>query len=342
MRKFLIVFLVLFWASARGQAISGFVYDSESKQPLLGASVYFDGSSVGTVTNENGFFRLEPKIETTASLIITYIGYSSATIEYYDLDDNLKIGLKVDVFEIPEVIVKSDPFSRRQKLELFRKEFLGDAEIAEDCKILNEDDLELFFNSSDNTLLAHAKKPLIVENGYLGYKIKFDLREFRVAFRSRSLVRLDNIFTTLIKGYSFFQDVSESNDEFKFVSRREKVFEGSIQHLMRNIWNQNWTDNKFKFVLGKKTVLPAEVFKVSSGSALENKKVELPEKKVVVIFKKFFNYRSTLNLISEKKFYIDKYGNYYPYNNVVIGGYLSSSRIDKLLPFDYEYKRPSN
>ena len=326
--------------SILAQGISGAVYDIETNEPLEGASVYLNGSSFGTITNKKGQFRLEPKVESTASLIVTHIGYQSVNIEYHHLGEVLKIGMSIEVFEVPEVIVSSDPFSRKQKLELFRKEFLGDFGPADNCSILNEDVIELYFNATENKLFAYAKEPIIVENEYLGYKINFDLREFQVSFRRKSLERLDNIMRTTFRGYSFFEDFTNSNE--KFLVRREKIFHGSVQHLMRNIWNQNWIDERFKVKLNHKTRLPHEIFKVSAGTKLENKRVDLPEKMVVVVYKNVLNYRSTMTLLGESHFFIDKYGNYYPHNQVLIGGYLATYRLGDLLPFNYENGQLSN
>lgn len=332
MRIFLFFFLLT--VSIQGQSISGIVYDIETKQPIVGASVYLDGSSFGTITNEKGAFSLQTKLESTAALIITHIGLSSVKIDYFDLGENLKIEMREETFEIPEVIVTSDPFTRKQKLELFRKEFLGDSKESKRCFILNEDTLELYFNSEENTLSAYAREPLIVENQYLGYRIHFDLREFQVSFRSKSLVRLDNIIRTIYVGHTLFKDLT-INDK-KILVRRENVFEGSIQHLMRTIWNQDWAASNFNVRLKNKLMAPREVFNVSIGTALENKKVYVPEKRVVVIFRKIFNYRSTLTMLGEKHFFVDKYGNYFSNKQVLIGGHLSSLRVSEMLPFDYQ------
>ncbi len=58
-----------------GQEVLGYVFDSKTKEPLPGASVYFDGSSMGTITNLDGQFKLQSTIKTHATLIISHLGY---------------------------------------------------------------------------------------------------------------------------------------------------------------------------------------------------------------------------------------------------------------------------
>ena len=59
--------------------ISGFVRDSESGEPLLGASVFSKFTATGTITNGYGFFSLQVP-EGNNQLQISYIGYSDTLI----------------------------------------------------------------------------------------------------------------------------------------------------------------------------------------------------------------------------------------------------------------------
>jgi len=56
--------------------ISGYVYDRETGEPLIGVSVYTDSQNYGTFTNHAGYFYMNvPKIDTTAMLYFSYLGY---------------------------------------------------------------------------------------------------------------------------------------------------------------------------------------------------------------------------------------------------------------------------
>ncbi len=49
----------LLWnAVGTAQLIKGQVLDALDNTPLMGVSVYFDGTSIGTITDESGIFEL--------------------------------------------------------------------------------------------------------------------------------------------------------------------------------------------------------------------------------------------------------------------------------------------
>ena len=76
------IFLLLFFTpfiffSQTDGTLNGYVYDSESEMPLLGANIIIEGLKKGAVSDENGFFEIlniDPK---TYNLIVSYVGYQS-------------------------------------------------------------------------------------------------------------------------------------------------------------------------------------------------------------------------------------------------------------------------
>ncbi len=61
--------------------ISGTVYEivDGNKQTLFGANVYWENSSVGTISDMNGNFKIN-KVNSTDKLIVSFIGYNTDTI----------------------------------------------------------------------------------------------------------------------------------------------------------------------------------------------------------------------------------------------------------------------
>jgi len=335
MKYFIIVFTLLSFQGLFSQALSGKVYDSKTELPLEGVSLYFDGSSIGTVTSKEGYFSIDPKFNSNAFLIVSHIGYKTENISYEELGKDLRIGLSEDLFELQEVTLVSDPFTRKQKLKVFRKEFLGETKAAKNCQIKNEDALDLYFNSNDNTLNVYAEKPLIVSNNYLGYTLRFDLRNFKINFRKKSLERKDNMESTILLGHIFFEDISEK--EMKFLERRKDVYQGSIQHFIRTLWNQNWLNETFEIRNGYLKMGFLDALTVYGGSDLYTKRVLFKLKELSIKHKKgIFNYWSILKILSEHAVTIDKYGNYTPYLSLEFSGFMGSRRVGDLLPLDYE------
>lgn len=336
MKYFLIAILFLLFSQATfSQAISGSVFDAKTGEKIVGASVFFASTSIGTITNEEGYFSIDPKFNSNTYLVITHIGYKTFTLGYQDLGQNLKIPLVEEFFEIPEVVLISDPFTRKQKLEVFRLEFLGDSDAGLNSKIVNEEDLELYFNSKTKTLSVHSKEPIIVLNDRLGYEIQFNLVDFQILFRKRSLDRIDNIISTIIYGYPFFKDISKS--EKAFLDLRNRAYLGSIQHFMRTIWNQSWADESFEFYHNLAKIDAKEALTISAGADIFTKKVSFKWKKLNLTYKKGpFKHWSTLNLFAGNTITIDRYGSYMPYLQLKFGGEMSDDRIGDLLPLDFE------
>ncbi len=66
---------------------------SKDGETLIGATVQWEGTNIGTVTDENGNFSL-PKMDTTASLLIQYVGYEPALIEITPKQDTAFIKIE--------------------------------------------------------------------------------------------------------------------------------------------------------------------------------------------------------------------------------------------------------
>ncbi|HYA12730.1 MAG TPA: carboxypeptidase-like regulatory domain-containing protein, partial [Syntrophales bacterium] len=65
--------------AASSATIKGKVYDSESKDPLPGATVIIKGTSIGAATGLNGDFEIASAPSGMHTIIISYIGYASDT-----------------------------------------------------------------------------------------------------------------------------------------------------------------------------------------------------------------------------------------------------------------------
>jgi iron complex outermembrane receptor protein len=58
-------------------SLSGFVYDKETKSPLVGANIYFPALKKGTVSTETGFYTLDNIADGQHTLSVTIVGYAS-------------------------------------------------------------------------------------------------------------------------------------------------------------------------------------------------------------------------------------------------------------------------
>ena len=76
-KTILILFMTLSWAYLSAQnTLSGYVYDTDSREPLIGATVFDSLSQTGTTANEFGYYRLFIKKQ-NALLRVSYVGYET-------------------------------------------------------------------------------------------------------------------------------------------------------------------------------------------------------------------------------------------------------------------------
>ena len=59
--------------------INGKVIDNKSLLPLEGATILVDGTSIGVISDSNGFFTIENIPPQTYNLTASYLGYASQT-----------------------------------------------------------------------------------------------------------------------------------------------------------------------------------------------------------------------------------------------------------------------
>lgn len=80
MKKNLFMAGLLFPIGLSAQSISGSV-SNDKNEPLMGASVYWLGTPIGTTTGNNGEFEISIKDISNKKLIASHVGYTSDTLE---------------------------------------------------------------------------------------------------------------------------------------------------------------------------------------------------------------------------------------------------------------------
>jgi len=128
--KYLFVIVILFCGFGYGnaQTIKGIVCDKDTKEPIPYVYVYLDGTSVNTLTDTLGRFRLETKSMINTKLVLLQVAYETYIIDqpFKELPDTLFLTEKVTSLGEVEVAAsgKPDPFTRDQKMRAFREQFL--------------------------------------------------------------------------------------------------------------------------------------------------------------------------------------------------------------------------
>ncbi|RZK10930.1 MAG: carboxypeptidase-like regulatory domain-containing protein [Flavobacterium sp.] len=352
------LFFILFSISLHSQVIEGRILDSKTQESLPGATVYLDGTTISTITDENGNFNINTR-SSNATLVVSFIGYTTYRLEnpLQYVNKKLKVLLVEQSINLDEVVVGKGPFSRKQMMKVFREQFLGESKSGSSCKIENEQDIVLYYDVSNNTLHGSARSPLKIKNSHLEYEVNFDLEEFAVQFNYKSLEK-HNLKQSLFSGTTFYKDISKSKKADK---RRKEAFYGSAIHFVLTVANNSWQKEDIRLFVEGFPVNPEEYFKVEDTLGFKKIKLIKEPQKAVKKYKKekgpsghilisetneFEMKPSHFNILykkdkqsvvdfREKVIYVDKNGNYTPIFGILYGGYIGTLKAGDMLPSDY-------
>ncbi len=127
--KRIILFLLAVSFSQVGynQIVKGTILDNSNNSKISFASVYINGTSVGTNSDQNGYFELDITKYSSLPLTISALGYFSVTLTDFSKEKPIEIYLTPKTFELNEVVVsaKSTSKDRKANLKLFKDQFLG-------------------------------------------------------------------------------------------------------------------------------------------------------------------------------------------------------------------------
>ncbi|NUY79785.1 carboxypeptidase-like regulatory domain-containing protein [Flavobacterium sp. MAH-1] len=337
--------LLLFTSIAFSQTISGIVYD-ENKLVMPGVSVYLDGTSIGTVSDENGNFRISSSQMLNSMLVLRFIGYETIYIQNPFEKAKYTVYMNPKPDELKEVVVNRNKseFKRKDMLKVFREQFLGKTEAGRACTILNEDDLEFRYDTAHNRLITTSQNPLKIMNSHLGYEVEFNLIESTIGF-GRKTVNAHEALYNAYQGTVVFKEIPDASD--KFFKRRQVVYYGSREHLMRCVIDGKWDKSGFELYKNRTKINADDFFTVIYDNGLYSVKVK-PEEASEEQLKKglkhnphstlFVYYRedeaSTLHFMN-LDFKMDANGNTGSAYDISYAGAMSLPRVGDLLPLDY-------
>ncbi|MEP0213700.1 MAG: carboxypeptidase-like regulatory domain-containing protein [Cellulophaga sp.] len=328
--SFFFLFALLFLQGFTQNTVSGYVLDEVSKEPLQGASVFYDGTTIGVVTNTNGYFSISTEKNSTSPLVISYFGFKNKVVNVVGKTTVGTIYLQEAIEELNEVVLEPDTWSREKKLRIFRNQFLGPTLPAQKCKILNEDDIRLYYSKKEDVLYAYANKPILVQNKFLGYNLEYHLQDFEVRYKTNiNGFRLTG--SVFYAGTTLFKEIDKKTRR-KYIKNRELTYYGSTLHFMRALSAKRLTEENFRIFKESLEVNPYDYYKVESiGNG--NTKVTQTLERLNVLYNRWSN---SFVVVTQNPFEIDAYGNHSPVDVVLFGGDMGLLRIANTLPLDYE------
>ena len=96
-----------------GMEISGIVSLKSENEPLPGVSINIKGTAIGTITDQNGFYKI--KVPYGATLVFSFIGCVPFETKV-DYNDVIDVKLEEDLLELDEVIVIGYGIQRKSEM----------------------------------------------------------------------------------------------------------------------------------------------------------------------------------------------------------------------------------
>ena len=372
-RKKLNVFIIyfacilLFQSSyAQSNAQKGLLLDKLTNQPIAGASVFINASGIGTITASDGTFDLSKFIEAKFGhpvLTIAAMGYKTTNYNLANSKDALVIYLIPLVRELQTVTVKAAEKNGWEKYgKDFIESFLSYSDFSKLCTIENPEVLKFYYDRKNNVLNVVARKPLIIQNKALGYKITYWLESFEHNFNTRILS---------YSGLTYYEDLIRPNKRkaqaAKWLSNRATAYHGSVMHFVRSVHEGTLASSGFivrrldKVEGSRKgrynnVVDPKILVESDFSDTLENQKIIQFPKYLYVLYDKELEelpyliklepfkkpipapQTSIVQLVGTNAVEIFANGHLEPAIAFFLDGYWSYEKLDKLLPLDYKVK----
>jgi hypothetical protein len=127
--KFLLISFFVFHLvhSQTSGSLTGRIFDIQSQLPLEGATLLLEGTTFGTVTDSEGYFKLENIPSQSYNIIATYLGYESQTQFNVIVKSIGNIPLLFELSEVSEnldeVVVIQSPFKTKSETPLSTQTF---------------------------------------------------------------------------------------------------------------------------------------------------------------------------------------------------------------------------
>ncbi|MEM6299582.1 MAG: carboxypeptidase-like regulatory domain-containing protein [Bacteroidota bacterium] len=272
MKKYLFTVLLLAAASLSiGQSVrvSGYLFDTETNLPLESANVYLAQTTMGSGSRPDGGFSFNAK-SGKYQLVISHIGYQQVLkTVWLKRDTTINIAMQPEVRTLDELTIKENPQNWEDNYAAFLRFFIGITENADMVTIENpKEALYLYFDAEERALYASARDELKVKNMALGYQIYYDLKNFKMDYR-----------TGYLKFYGIprFEELTprSKRQQKRWQKNRKKAYQGSLQHFFTSLRRDSLKAKQFEVVEVIRTPL-------NRNKALINDKIKYFREKIML------------------------------------------------------------
>ncbi|RQO31442.1 hypothetical protein DBR32_05630 [Taibaiella sp. KBW10] len=229
-----ILCILFVWPAAWGKTVTGRVIDQATQVPISACAVYINNTTIGTTTDEKGYFTLSYAQPLPVNLVFQSLGYELKSMNLKEEPlEPLQVVLQVRTEELSEVNVLS-PLKNgwAQYGQDFMENFIGYSDWAKDCEIVNKKAIVFRFDNLKQILYVQAKEPIRIRHKQLGYTIYYDLIDFTKDYAAQK---------AFYSGYSrYVIDQIKQKKRINTVSQnRKSAYDGSLNHFIRSVYKNS-------------------------------------------------------------------------------------------------------
>jgi hypothetical protein len=358
--------LLLFFSSqvanAQGE-ITGVLTDADTRTPLPFATIFLANTTIGSVTNMDGIFRLSNVPPGTYELVVSFVGYQ--TIQQQVMIQNGKV-LQLDLLIKPQVIDLDEKRveGKRDKswyanLKIFEQYFLGLSINARNSKILNAHVLIMDDETKPGYLLVSSREPILIENLNLGYQISFVLKSFECNPKEERWSYF---------GFPYYEELEVPVRRMSRISKnRDRAYFGSLTHFLEAMYHDKLEEEGFEVFLVNRVkgedqiyrevvsdviVTPADmVLQDEHGNSYLHYRKPIfvrynHETEETAFSMRYSQERSPFQLskfiLLMQRVRLEADGRYFPASGIYTEGYMAWERVADLMPYGYVPKNPSS
>lgn len=325
---FIVFFGTGFAQNEETGTITGFLYDSETHQPLGSANIYLSKTTLGTTSDPTGYFELKNIPTGKYILICSFLGYKtkqySLEIKNQAFIDLKDVMMEADPIELSRIdVISSKPKEWLRNLDYFQLVFLGTSDNASKTEIVNPEVLEFTKDPKSGNLTASNPEELHIVNHSLGYELFVMISSFSWDTGNEEgkffyTARINELEPASIKQ----QQDWEKN--------RSRTYRGSLRQFLQLLVENN-VEKQFRLLNGNIEFVAegsgrfdgTYIYKVNSH---DGKSLQVEHRR---------RNQSEIRMHEDRWLYLDEYGNLVNPETMVLSGYWSTQRVADFLPFNY-------
>jgi len=323
----------------------GKVYDKSTREPLPGAYVYMNGTSIYTTTDSSGVFKLSIEKFINASLVVAHMAYDQIVVAnpFENLPESFYLEEKRISME--EVRIVADRYTKETKLAVFKEQFLGMTRAGKMCRIENEGDIVIKYDPEEKVLTAYSINPLIVHNSYLGYRIEFNLVDFKITYADALSIENHNVVQSYFLGNSSFIDLEPYKVATK--RRRDAIYKQSSVYFMKQLVNRDLESANFRILDGMKRIEIDDCFIITDQNGAKSLYIRPGINDGLHSSEIGRTFRGAISVMGRgsasrivfltDRILVDQYGNIDKIGEIIFYGEMGDQRLGDTLPLDYNY-----